>query len=151
VGHRGTIGLHQEVVDEVDPEVDVLQACKQLGALGLREAGSVEVDRVEAVAAAGQLGAGVLREDLLPRVVAFERWQLRAADEPLRLVVEARARGRGREQLDERPRQPGGAACPQRELVGDVGVVAAEELVAALAGERNLHVLRRELSDEVGR
>ena len=37
------------------------------------------------------------------------------------------------------------------EEVGGIGVVVAEELVAALTGERNLHVLGGELRDEVGR
>src|SRR5439155_16139177 len=35
--------------------------------------------------------------------------------------------------------------------VGGVRVVAAEQLVAALAGERDLHVLRRQLRDEICR
>ena len=89
--HRGAVGLHQQVVHEVDRPVDVLQPREQLGAVGLGEALAVEVDRVEAVPPAGQLRARVGREDLLPGVVALERRQVRAADEALRLVVEARA------------------------------------------------------------
>ena len=73
------------------------------------------------------------------------------ADEPLRPVVEARLRGRARQELDERPRKPGHPADARREQVGRVRVVAAEELVAPLARERDLHVLGREPRDEVRR
>ena len=107
VGHRRAVGLHEQVVDEVDAEVDVLQAREQLGTLGLGEAGAVEVDRVEAVAPAGQLGARVGREDLLPGVMALERRQVRPADEALRLVVEARPGARARQALDQRASEPG--------------------------------------------
>ena len=100
---------------------------------------------------AGQLGARVGGEDLLPAVVALERRQVRRADEALRAVVEARAARRDRQPLDERPREPGEPGRPERQEVGGVGVVAAEELVAALARERDLHVLGRELRDEVRR
>ncbi len=83
--------------------------------------------------------------------MALERRQVRGAREPLRLVVEADAPGRGGQQLGERPRGCSERAEALREQVGDVGVVAAEELVAALAGERDLHVLGGELRDEVRR
>ena len=149
--HRRAVGLHEQVVDEVDAEVDVLQAGEQLGVRGLGEPLAVEVDRVEGVLAARELRAGLGREDLLPRVMPLERRQVRGADEALRLVVEARPRDRARQPLDERPRQPGSPAGPQREQVGHVRVVAAEELVAALARERHLHVLGGQLRDEVGR
>ena len=76
---------------------------------------------------------------------------MRAADEALRLVVEARAAGRGRQPLDQRPSKTREAAGALGEQVGDVGVVAAEELVATLAGERDLHVLGGQLRDQVGR
>ena len=101
--------------------------------------------------APGERGARVRREDLLPAVVALERRQVRGADEALRAVVEARAARRDRQPLDQRPREPRQPGRPQRQEVRGVGVVAAEELVAALAGERDLHVLRCELRDEVGR
>ena len=94
VRHRRAVGLHEQVVDEVDPEVDVLEARELVGALGLRVARAVDVDRVERAASAAQLRAQVRREDLLPAVMALERRQVRGADEPLRLVVEARLRGR---------------------------------------------------------
>src|SRR5439155_16887163 len=42
-------------------------------------------------------------------------------------------------------------ADASREQIGCVRVVTAEELVAALAGERDLHVARRELRDEIRR
>ena len=83
--------------------------------------------------------------------MAFERRQVRRGDEPLRLVVEADASRRRRQPLDERPRERRERPDPLGERVGDVGVVAAEELVAALARERDLDVLRGELRDEVGR
>src|SRR5207248_10486374 len=49
------------------------------------------------------------------------------------------------------PRSCGERTDALREQVGRVRVVTAEELVAALAGERDLDVLRRELRDEVRR
>ena len=99
----------------------------------------------------GQLGPRIRREDLLPPVVPLERRQVRRAREPLRLVVEARLARRGRQPLDRRPRERRQRPDALGEQVGDVGVVAAEQLVAALARERDLHVLRGELRDEVGR
>src|SRR5262249_31768938 len=53
--------------------------------------------------------------------------------------------------LDDRPRQLCRAPGAQGELVGDVRVVAAEELVAALPREGDLDLRRGELRDEVGR
>ena len=76
---------------------------------------------------------------------------MRGADEALRPVVEARPRRRARQPLDERPQEARRPPDALGEQVGRVRVVAAEELVAALAGERDLHVLGRELRDEVGR
>ena len=147
--HRRAVGLHEQVVDEIDAEVDVLQPREQLGAFRFCEAGPQEVDRVELAAAAGQAGAHVRREDLLPAVMALERRQMRGADEALGLVVEARAGGRGRKPLDQRPRDARETGRSLGQEVGDVRVVAAEELVAALAGERDLDVGSRELRDEV--
>ena len=82
----------------------------------------------------------------------LERRELRGADEALRLPVEAaRLAGRGRQPLDERAQERRDGREPAREAVAGVVVVAAEELVAALAGERDLDVPARELGDEVGR
>ncbi len=83
--------------------------------------------------------------------MALERRQVRGADEALGLEVEAGFRRGCRQAFDKRARRTGEAARSGRELVGDVGVVAAEELVASLAGEGDLHVLGRQLGDEVGR
>src|SRR5439155_10786370 len=105
------------------------------------EAGALRTERVEGAPPPGQLGARLVREDLLPAVVTLERWQVRRAREALRLVVEADASRGGRELLDERSRERGERADALREPVGDVGVVPAEELVAALARERDLDVL----------
>ena len=76
--HRRAVGLHEQIVDEVGAEVDVLEPREQVGALGLREALAEDVHRVEAVAAAGQVGPRVRREDLLPAVVTLERRQVAA-------------------------------------------------------------------------
>ena len=149
--HRRTIGLHEQVVDEVDAEVDVLEARKRVGAGRLGIARPVDVDRIERAAHAAKLRAEVGREDLLPPVVTLERRQMRGAHEPLRLVVEARFRGGGRQALDERTREACERRHPVGEEVGGVRVVAAEELVSALARERDLHVLGRELRHEVRR
>ena len=77
---------------------------------------------------------------------------MRGAHEPLRLVVEARP-ARSTRAAARRPAGANGAVQPDAlgEQVGRVRVVAAEELVAALARERDLHVLRGELRDEVRR
>ena len=109
-------------------------------------------ERVEARSAAEQLGARVGGEDLLPAVVALERRQVRGRGEALRLVVEADpARRRGQAVGERRAPAEASGADALGEQVGDVGVVAAEELVAALAGERDLDVLGGELRDEVRR
>ena len=76
VRHRGAVGLHEQVVDEVDGAVDVLQR-EQLGAVRLRERLAIEVERVETVAPSRQLRAQLGREDLLPAVVALERREVR--------------------------------------------------------------------------
>ena len=47
VRHRRAVRLHEQIVDEVRAEVDVLQAGEQLGALGLGEALAQQVDWVE--------------------------------------------------------------------------------------------------------
>ena len=151
VGHRGPVGLHEQVVDEIDAEVDVLETREQLRPLRLPEARAVQIDRVERALPPGQLGPRVCREDLLPRVMPLERRQLSRPHEPLGAVVEARARRRAREQLDERARERGRPAHALGQPIRHVRVVAAEELVAALARQGDLHVLRRELRDEVGR
>jgi hypothetical protein len=36
-GHRRSVGLHEQVVDEIAPEIDVLEACHQLEPLRLGE------------------------------------------------------------------------------------------------------------------
>ena len=151
VRHRRSIRLHEQIVDEVDPEVDVLQS-RQLGGAGrLVVARPEEIDRIETVAPTRQLRAHVGGEDLLPGVVALERRQMRRPHEPLRLVVEARARAGARQALHERPGEVRERPHAVGEQVRRVGVVAAEELVAALARERDLDVGGRELRHEVGR
>jgi hypothetical protein len=150
VRHRRAVGLHEQVVDEVDAEVDVLQPREQLGALRLRDSARGRRRRVEAAARPGQLARARRREDLLPAVVALERRQVRARDEALRLVVEARLRV----ELGSRSTSGRAAArAPTRSASrsADVGVVAAEQLVAALPRQGDLDVGRRQLRDEVGR
>ena len=71
------------------------------------------------------------------------------AHEPLGAVVEARLRRRCRQPLDQRPRDAREPTDALGQQVRRICVVAAEQLVAALAGERDLHVLRGELRDEV--
>src|SRR4029079_18720136 len=108
-------------------------------------------ERVDRAPPDGQLRACVGGEDLLPAVVALERRKAGGAREELRLVVEALLLRRRRQQLGERPgRRRGGTEAP-REQIRDVGVVAAEELVAPLAGERALPLLRGEPRHEVRR
>jgi hypothetical protein len=77
VRHRGAVGLHEEVVCEVDPEVDVLQAGERLGPSVSAKRRAVEVHGVEPVPSPRELGARVGGEDLLPGVVALQRRQVR--------------------------------------------------------------------------
>ena len=93
VRHRRTVGLHEQVVGEVDAEVDVLQARERLCSFRLGIARAIDVDGIEATARASQLCAQIRGEDLFPAVMPFERRQVRRADEALRLVIEARLRG----------------------------------------------------------
>ena len=83
-GHRGPVGLHEQVVDEVAAEVDVLQAGQQLEALGLGEPRPGQRQRIEPWRRPGQLGPRVGGEDLLPALVPLERRQVRGAHEALR-------------------------------------------------------------------
>src|SRR5947209_3720243 len=76
---------------------------------------------------------------------------MRGPYEPLRLVVEACLTRGGRQRFDERAGEAGERRQAVCEEVGRIRVIAAEELVPALAGERNLDVLGRELRNEVGR
>ena len=64
------VGLDQQVVDQVDAEVDVLQARQRLGAGGFGVALAVEVDRVPAgVARAEQRAARLGGEK-----ISFQAW-----------------------------------------------------------------------------
>ena len=65
--------------------------------------------------------------------MSLHRGKVRTAHEPLRLVVEADLRGRAGESLDHPPQRLRGGRQAGRDLVGDVCVVAAEQLVAALS------------------
>ena len=149
--HRCAVGLHEQVVDEVDTQVDVLQPRELVDLRGLGVSGAEQVHGIEAVPAARELGTQVGREDLLPTVVTLERREVSCPDEPLRPVVEARTRVGAREPLHERPGGACQAADPGGEQVGSVRVVAGEELVASFAGKGHLHVRCGELRDKVGR
>ena len=46
VGHARPVGLHEQVVHQVDAEIQVLQPRQLRGALGLRVAGAIGIDRV---------------------------------------------------------------------------------------------------------
>ena len=83
-------------------------------------------------------------------MVALERRQVGGAGEALGHVLGPDPPRRARQQLDERPGSACGGTEPRGEPVGDVGEVAAEELVGALAGEDDLHVTGGEARDEVG-
>ena len=71
-------------------------------------------------------------------------------DEPLRTEVEARPRCGDGQALDERTREPRRAPDSLGEQVCGIGVVAAEQLVAALARQGYLDRSRGELGDEIG-
>jgi len=73
MGHRRTVGLHEQVVDEVNAEVDVLEACERLGALRLGITRAINVDRIEAATRAAEFRTQIWCEDLLPPVMPLER------------------------------------------------------------------------------
>ena len=148
VRHAGAVGLHEQVVDQVDAR------CRRPGAgrarrrprsrrsgRGRRRAGRASPRRPSSSAARAS-GEKISFQ----RVMALERRQVRRAREALRLVVEAHLAPRS----SAAARPAAAARCATRptrgrERVRDVGVVAAEQLVAALAGQRHLHVLGGEL------
>src|SRR3954452_2749694 len=145
MSHRRAVRLHEQVVDEVDAEIDVLQARELFAPLRLGVTRAQEIHGIERRLPPGQLRPQVGREDLLPAVMALEGRQVSGAHEALGLVIEARPRGRGGQALDDgsgNSRKPTDAGSEQ---VGRVRVVAAEELVAALTGEGDLDVTRSEL------
>ena len=47
MGHAHPIGLHEQIVDQVGPQVDILQSRQRLGALGLGEPGAVRLQWVD--------------------------------------------------------------------------------------------------------
>ena len=74
---------------------------------------------------------------------------MRATDESLRLVVEAHLRRRTRQPLDQAAERANRRPEPRRKLIGDVRVVAAEQLVPPFARERYLHGPGGELGHQV--
>src|SRR4051794_17429735 len=149
--HRRAVGPHEQVVDQVGAEIDVLEARQELVSLGLRESLPKRRYRVPCGRATCELRALPGGEDLLPAVMALERRQMSCPREALRLVVEADPARRRGQPVDEGPRTRSEPAEALGEEVGDVGVVAAEQLVSPLARERDLDVLRGQLCDEVRR
>ena len=95
------------------------------------------------------------REDLLPRVVGPLRRQEGALDEALGLVVEADLLVRDGQSSHERGNHAGETgrqpSVVRGHLVGRVGLVSGEDLVAAIAAEGDRHVLARQLGQIVGR
>ena len=145
-GHRRAVGLRQQVVDEVEAEVDVLKPRQQLVPLGLGEARRDRLQRIER--AARPVSSARRRRRRSPST----RGGARAAEgAPRAQSASPCSRGspsrRRRQPLDEWARGRCERPDSLRQQVGDVGVVAAEELVAPLAGERDLDVLGRELRE----
>ena len=130
--HRGTVGLGQQIVDEVEAEVEILQPRQELVALRLCKPCSVLRQRIERACTPGEFRSHVRREDLLPAVMTLERREAGRAREALRLVVEAGLPRRLRQQVGQRS-GGGGGAPKRREEVGDTYVVTAEE------AHRSLH------------
>jgi hypothetical protein len=82
--------------------------------------------------------------------VALERRQRGVRREALGLVVEALDARGARQPVDERPQPRRERAEARCDAVRGVGEVAAEQLVAALARQRDLDVLGGQLVDQVG-
>ena len=70
VRHARPVGLDQQVVDQVDAEVDVLQARERLGARGLGVARAVEVERVPARVAPRRAARPARRGEK----ISFQAW-----------------------------------------------------------------------------
>ncbi len=142
VRHRRAVGLHEQVVDEVDAEVDVLQARERFGALRSRRSarGRRRPDRTRCACRAARR-AGPARRSPSSRDGARAAAAARRGRSASPCSRSSPSRVERREPLDERAREARERRHPIGEQVGRVGVVAAEELVAAFAGERDLHVL----------
>ena len=76
---------------------------------------------------------------------------MRGADEALRAIVEARPGRGGGQPLDNRSEARSESTEAEREEIGGVRVVTAEQFVAALPRERDLYVFCGKLRHEVGR
>ena len=152
VGHAGPVRLHEQVVHEVDPKIQVLKARQRLGSVGLLVTSPVQIEGIrDAVPPTRhELGAGIGGEDLLPGVMPLHRGEMRAAHEPLRLVVEAGLGGGAGQPLDHSPQRPSRGRQARGELIRYVRVVAAEQLIAPLPGQRDLDRAGGELRDQVG-
>ena len=169
MGHAHAVDLHEDVVGQVDPRVGVEKSIERVVVRDLVVMAAVDREGVET---AIETGEDVVAQDVplqavveegLPRVVPASRLQQRVGerqlgggDEALRLEVEADlALGdrqpphhRRNESAREQPRQP---LVQPRELVGLVGDVAREELVAPVPAEGDRHVASGELREIVGR
>jgi hypothetical protein len=137
VGHARAVGLAEQVVAAERAQVDVLQAGHRLGALGLGPARAV---RGEHVGAAGHAEGrpGVRVEQQLERGVPGDRVQAGAERQPAQAEVERQPLRRAGQQGHGGGEDGGGAGGGGPEAVGGVGLVAAEQLVAALAAQHRL-------------
>ena len=79
-------------------------------------------------------------ERLLERVVALERAEPGAERQPAQLEVQAQAPGGAREPRDRGRQRRRDARARRTEPVRGVGLVAAEQLIGALAGQHRLHL-----------
>ena len=161
VRHAGAIDLRVDITDQVGVQVDVLDERERI--LRLR-AGSVPLEHVDGAVAA-QLGLQALTEQRLPHRTAQDAHLLEVGFHGIsREGLEGRLgaqRARSLRQLGIRLAEPAeqGAAEARRKHrsqplfpeVGTVTAVAAEALVAAVARQRDGHVLARELAYPVCR
>ena len=136
VRHARAVGLGEEVVREERAGIHVLQARDRLDPERLGVARPQRRERIAAPAQhlVPQRGA----ERLLERVVAFERAEPGAEREPAQLEVQAQATRGARKPRDRGRQRRRDAGAGRAEPVGGVGLVAAEQLVGALAGQHRL-------------
>ena len=157
--HAHAIDLHEDVVGEVDAEIGVELTIEQIVAAEPRQrivdrpidvaSGDrlLETARVQpALRRRGQERHPAVVRDLRRRARQAVHEPARLVDQPL-LLLGRRHQAEHRVGRARRGRRHQ-AVPPCRQRLRFVGVVAAEQLVAAVAGQHDLHVLARDLRDE---
>ena len=161
VRHAHSVHFREDVVGQVHLGIRVQKPVERVVMADLVVVPTEKREGVEAALEPGEDGIAqevpleAVVEEGLPRVVAACRLLEGVGHEATRLEVEAdlalghrqTARERGKDSARERRRK---SLVESRELVGLVGDVPGEELVAPVPAQRDRHVAPRELRKVVG-